>query len=229
MKIIVITLLILVTFSCSSKKETSDILTEEVINKVKIIYPDVDIDALNSANRGNINAAIETSNILFRLNNEELVKKGIELLVEYSIKHEIARLHLGMRHLEGIEIIPQGGKPKRIVRDYDRAINYLEQYLANSIENNDQLFLIAFTMLGSAYIKNEDYHHAADHFLKNEKLIEADSTGQSAYELAGLYKDGNGMEESKEKAFYWYDLSAQKGFNMAIMERNFLAIELGKE
>jgi len=229
MKIIFISLLILVTFSCSSKKETSYILTEDVINKVKTIYPDVDIDAFNSANRGNINAAIETSNILFRLNNEELVKKGVELLVEYSIKHEIARLHLGMIHLEGIEITPQGGKPKRIVRDYGRATNYLEKYLARSTDNNNQLFLIAFTMLGSAYIKNEDYNHAADHFLKNEKLIEADSTGHSAYELAGLYRDGNGMKENKEKAFYWYDLSAQKGFNMAIMERNFLEIELGKE
>jgi TPR repeat protein len=219
----------LTALSLSANTAPSELLTKELIDTIKLSYPEVDSKIFVDARNGDITSALEASGILFRLNSESMANKGILLLESHVNKYQIARLYLGIRYLEGVEIMPPSEKPRRVLVDYDKAIKNLISYLENPISNNDKLSLIAFATLGSAYIKNENYDQAAAHFLNNIKLVDADPTGHSAYELAGLYRDGNGIKEDKEEAFFWYDASAKKGFNMAIMERNFLAIELGKE
>ncbi len=209
--------------------DSSVILSKERISKVKSLYPQVNPQIFVLAKKGDLDSALKVSKLLFRLNDEDLVNAGMDLLKDYAVSYRYARLYLGLRYIEGVEIIPVESKPKRLLVDYDEAIKYLNMYLDDPIpEKNRMLYMIAFSNLGSAYAKREDYENAVNLFLGNIKLVEDDSTGYSSFELANLYRDGNGVEKNLEKAFFWYDISAKKGFNMSVMERNFLAIELGK-
>ena len=225
MKYLITIILTIASFNLPAKPS---VLSEDILLEIRKSNPNVDMEILSSAEQGNIDAVIETSQMLFWQNNEKLAYLGAELLTYYAKDHAAAKLYLSSRYIEGLELISSEGKIKKILVDYNKSIEYLTDYLENPIKNNDQLYLLAFSMLGTAYYKNENYKKAGAHFLNNIELVKAEQSGSSAFELANLYRDGNGIQEDKEKAFYWYDFAAKKGLNIAIVERNFLAAELGK-
>ncbi len=183
---------------------------------------------VDESEKGNFEARLELSEKLYISNSEDLVYKAEALLTVMAEDSKYVRLVLGNRYLEGVEIIPDKGKPKRILRNYTLAIRWLEAYIADPIANNEQLFVLAFTSLGDAYVKNKSYDTALTYYLNNIALVEGEPSGQAAYGLATLYNEGLGVIQNFEKAYYWYDVAAKKGLNIAIMERNFLSIELGK-
>jgi len=182
MKYLITIILTIASFNLPAKPS---VLSEDILLEIRKSNPNVDMEILSSAEQGNIDAVIETSQMLFWQNNEKLAYLGAELLTFYAKDHAAAKLYLSSRYIEGIELISSEGKIKKILVDYT-------------------------------------------HFLNNIELVKAEQSGSSAFELANLYRDGNGIQEDKEKAFYWYDFAAKKGLNIAIVERNFLAAELGK-
>jgi tetratricopeptide (TPR) repeat protein len=200
------------------------IITEDVINYVQTKSPKLNVQSLLASPDDSIDTALKVAELLFISNNKAMAHKAVELLKYYEDTHAIASLNLSLRYLEGVTVVANG-KAERLLVDYEKAAEYSLMYLSNPLPS-DELYLIAFGILGEAYIKREDYDDAASLFLNNLNLVKADMSGRSAFNLASLYRDGKGVEKGLKEAYHWYTVAADKGLNMAIMERNFLAIEL---
>ncbi|MCG8426408.1 MAG: hypothetical protein MI754_03520 [Chromatiales bacterium] len=201
---------------------------EHFFNTLNEYNSRIDTGLLNAAKQGDIQARLELARVLYSSHNEKGVLRGEALLKALAKSNKIARLHLAHQYLEGTEIVSMAeGKPKVILRNYPAAIEWFQAYLADPIRDNDALYLMAFSGMGNALIKNKHYTSAFIFYTNNVEMVKAEPNGLAAHELATLYHEGKGTAQDLEQAYYWYDIAAQKGLNIAIMERNFLKIELG--
>ncbi len=219
-----LTLLFLTAFSGLATSANNPAITEDVVKYVQNKSPEINVQALQASPDESIDTALKIAEMLFISKDTAMVYKAEEILKFYVDTHAIASLHLSLRYLEGVTVV-NNSETKRLLVDYEKASGYSLNYLAKPLPS-DELYLIAFDILGEAYIKGEKYEDAASLFLNNQDLVNADTSGRSAFNLASLYREGNGVEKDLKEAYRWYTVAADRGLNMAIMERNFLALEL---
>lgn len=200
-------------------------LNDAFFDELTVQQSTVDKQLIARARLGDRQAALDLSKAMRLIGNEPAMYQSEALLLYAAEVLPAARLRLGWMYLQGFGLMMES-PPRPILKSPKEAVRWFEAYLAEPDPAINPIQ--AVVGLGDAYMEAEAYDEARAFLEQYIWAIVDDPTGSIAFNLGVLYRDGLGGPQNLEAAYKAFSVAADQGLNIAVMERNDLAIELGK-